>query len=229
MYHLYGNCDLRLLLIMNKVGYIYRITNIVNGKIYVGKTKGTVHARWLGHQRDYKRYIQNSKNSSKLYNAIKKHGIENFQIEEIDSCPYDQLDDRERYWIKLLDSRNPAIGYNICIGGECGPGGPRFAGHHHSAETKSLMSQSRRGRNNANYGHHRVMPEEEKPKHAHPGESNGMFGKRHSEKTRQLNRKQQVGRIWIHKDDIQKHIWPEDWPKYESQGFLRGMGPKRVK
>lgn len=207
---------------MNGIGYIYKITNIVDGKIYIGKSKYTVHSRWMGHLRCSKKYIEANKNSSKLYNAMKKYSVDKFTIEEIDSCPYDQLDDRERYWIQKLDSRNPKIGYNICRGGECGPGGPRFAGHQHSEETKQQMSLSRRGENNPNYGNHRVMPEEEKPKHACPGESNGMFGKRHSEETKQKDREKHLGKIWMTDGKKDVHIQPEGEQAYRLAGYRRG-------
>lgn len=69
---------------MSGIGYIYKITNNQDGKIYVGKSKSTVQGRWKGHLRDYQRYIQQDRNSSKLYNAIRKYGIENFTVEQID-------------------------------------------------------------------------------------------------------------------------------------------------
>lgn len=208
---------------MNGIGYIYKITNKQDGKIYVGKSKTTVQSRWHGHLRDYKKYIQQDKNTSKLYNAIRKYGIDSFEIEQIDQCSYRDLDEKERYWISKLNSRDPSVGYNICKGGECGPGGPRFAGHKHSEETKAQMSLSRRGENNSNYNHHRVMPEEEKQKHAHPGESNGMWGKKHSEETKELNRQAQIGRIWMTDRQSNVHIHPKDAWFYEKAGYHRGM------
>lgn len=208
---------------MNGIGYIYKITNKQDGKIYIGKSKTTVQGRWQGHLRDCAKYIQQNKNSSKLYNAMKKYGIDSFEIEQIDQCPYEELDDRERYWISKLDSRNPTVGYNICKGGECGPGGPRFANHRHSEETKQQMSLSRRGENNSNYGNHRVMPEEEKQKHANPGESNGMYGKKHSEESKELNRQAHLGLIWMTDGKSNVHIHPEAEWMYKSAGYCRGM------
>lgn len=208
---------------MNGIGYIYQITNKQDGKIYIGKSKTTVQGRWHGHLRDYQKYIQQDKTSSKLYNAIRKYGIDSFTVEQIDSCSYEELDERERYWIAKLTSRNPNIGYNICRGGECGPGGPHFAGHQHSEETKQQMSLSRRGENNANYGNHRIMPEEEKAKHAHLGASNGMYGKKHSEETKELNRQAQIGRIWMTNGSDRVHIHPEEEQLYAMAGYRRGM------
>jgi hypothetical protein len=84
---------------------IYKITNLLSGKIYVGK---------------------DSKNDPKYYGsgifirrAILKYGIDNFSKEIIQFCDsLDELNEMEKHWIKKLDSRNPVIGYNISEGGE---------------------------------------------------------------------------------------------------------------
>lgn len=214
---------------MNGIGYIYKITNIVDGKSYIGKSKTTVSGRWNTHLSSLKKYIQSDKNSSKLYNAMVKYGVENFTIEQIDECSFDELDERERCWIAKLDSRNPNVGYNICKGGECGPGGPMFSGHKHSEETKAKMSADRTGEKNSNYGNHRVMPDEEKPKHAHPGESNGMFGKQHSEETKQKNREKHLGKVCITDGVKNIYIYPSEEQQYFQLGFRRGMTSKRRK
>lgn len=51
-----------------------------------------------------------------LYRAMKKYGIENFTIEEVEECDYKILSDREIYWIKFYDSYNS--GYNATLGGD---------------------------------------------------------------------------------------------------------------
>lgn len=207
---------------MNGTGYIYKITNKIDGKIYIGKSKTTVNGRWNTHLSALKKYIQSDKNSSKLYNAMVKYGVENFIIEQIDECSFDELDERERYWIAKLDSRNPNVGYNICKGGECGPGGPMFSGHKHSEETKAKMSADRTGDKNSNYGNHRVMPDEEKMKHSVPGERNGMFGKQHSEESKQKNREKHLGMIWMTDGEEDVHIQPEEEQVYKMAGYRRG-------
>lgn len=56
--------------------FIYQITNKINGKRYVGKTtKSSILDRWESHLKDCK------KGHTKLYNAIKKYGKENFNID----------------------------------------------------------------------------------------------------------------------------------------------------
>jgi group I intron endonuclease len=99
---------------------IYKTTNTINGKIYIG---------------------QDTKNNSKylgsgilLKKAIKKYGKEIFIKEILEKCiDKNMLDEREKYWIQHYDSRNPNIGYNIAYGGE------GVIGLKHSPETKEKI------------------------------------------------------------------------------------------
>lgn len=96
---------------------IYKITNRVNGKIYIGQSRN-IHARWIGHKTAATN--PNSKKDSVLYNAMRKYGIENFEIEVIEECLPEQLDDREIFYIKEYKScikDNREIGYNMNFGG----------------------------------------------------------------------------------------------------------------
>lgn len=93
--------------------YIYKITNLINGKQYVGKTLKTIEQRWQEHIQDSgKEKIQ----KRPLYSAIKKYGIENFIIEEIEKVDVDNINEREKYWIKFLNTFKN--GYNATIGGD---------------------------------------------------------------------------------------------------------------
>ena len=205
---------------MNGIGYIYKITNTSNGKIYIGKTKYTIQHRWLGHIRSSNICKEIEKTSSKLYNAINKYGIESFTIEEIEQCSYDELNERERYWIKELDSRNPNVGYNICVGGEGGPGGPMFAGHKHSEKTKQKMSADRSGENNANYGNHwHHTPD---MNYRYDGENNPMYGKKQSEETKMLISQKNKGKIFVTNGEEDIKINPEELDLYIMAGYRRG-------
>lgn len=95
------------------MGYIYAITNKINGKQYVGKTTLTVADRWKQHIHDSK---TRKGEIRPLYSAFKKYGIENFKIEELEKCSNDILSDREIYWIDKLDTYNN--GYNATFGGD---------------------------------------------------------------------------------------------------------------
>lgn len=85
---------------------IYKITNKVNGKIYVGKSKYNKE-EYFG-------------SGIKITNAVKKYGVENFKKEIIVECDNTEADYFETYWIEQLDSRNDDVGYNISAGGTGG-------------------------------------------------------------------------------------------------------------
>lgn len=97
------------------MGYIYKITNLNNNKIYIGKTERTIAIRW----REHKKNIKNLQHLP-LYKALKKYGVENFKIEEIETCNNLLLDEREIYWINYYKSNRKGIGYNCTGGGEGG-------------------------------------------------------------------------------------------------------------
>ena len=86
---------------------VYKTTNLINGKIYVGQDESN-NDDYIGSGKIIKQ-------------AIKKYGIENFKKEVLEHCKTKkQLCNQEKYWIKKLDARNHEIGYNIQPGGEGG-------------------------------------------------------------------------------------------------------------
>ena len=91
------------------MGYIYKIINDINDKVYVGQTMNTIQQRWTIHKQMSKTY------SNIIYKAIRKYGIEHFSIVIIEECDNNQLDERERYWIEYYDSYEN--GYNMTSGG----------------------------------------------------------------------------------------------------------------
>lgn len=103
-----------------KMGYIYKITNDKNGKMYIGKTElPKVETRWKEHLRDYNKEQYKKK---PLYKAMKKYGVEHFHfevIEEIQSSK--ELCEREQYWINELRTYtgfDDCNGYNATLGGD---------------------------------------------------------------------------------------------------------------
>jgi group I intron endonuclease len=94
---------------------IYKATNLVNNKIYIGQTKNEIEKRIKGHIKESKN--ENTKRPFLI--SIKKHGIDNFLFEEIDRADtFDELDEKEIYWINFYNSTNNKIGYNILGGGQ---------------------------------------------------------------------------------------------------------------
>lgn len=99
------------------IGKIYKITNKINGKIYIGQTVRTLKKRFNAH------YWGTSDNDPyhkqmAIKKAMRKYGKENFSIELIEEVERGKLDEREVFWISYYDSYNK--GYNCTKGGQNG-------------------------------------------------------------------------------------------------------------
>lgn len=94
---------------------IYKITNLVNGKVYVGQTILPVDTRWRAHCAK-----SSCKSGIQISYAIQKYGKDQFDFSVIEVCSsVDELNAREVFWIKELNSISPT-GYNLCEGGSNG-------------------------------------------------------------------------------------------------------------
>ncbi len=120
--------------------FIYKVTCLVNNKIYIGLTtqlKGILE-RWRKHicEANYR-----TTRKTRFLNAIRKHGPENFIIEQIDTAEtIEELKEKEIYYIAFYDSTNREKGYNTTKGGE-GSFGTTM-----SEETKDKIRQKHLGR-----------------------------------------------------------------------------------
>jgi group I intron endonuclease len=94
--------------------YLYRITNQLNSKVYIGQTVDD-KARWGAHQS----FAKNpEKTGQYIHRAMAKYGVENFIYEVIAACrTQEDADETETTLIKQYDSRNIENGYNIAPGG----------------------------------------------------------------------------------------------------------------
>ena len=93
-------------------GFIYKITNRVNNKVYIGQTHFTIEHRWKQHIKNFN--IEHRQQP--LYKAFAKYGIENFNIEKVEEVECEKLNEREIYWIAYYDSFKN--GYNATLGGD---------------------------------------------------------------------------------------------------------------
>ena len=85
--------------------FIYKITNKVNGKVYIGKTEETVEKRFKQHLSEYLK--ERSKNRP-LYRAMQKYGKENFEVCTLEET--NNSSEREIFWIEFYSSYSN--GYN---------------------------------------------------------------------------------------------------------------------
>jgi group I intron endonuclease len=105
------------------MGFIYKIKNKINGKLYIGQSsKKYLSTRWCNHKLDM------LKSEKPLYRSMRKYGIENFEIKIIiNNIKLEKLDYYECLWIEKLKTLTPN-GYNISKGGKVlrGPDNPMF-------------------------------------------------------------------------------------------------------
>lgn len=95
------------------MAFIYKITNIVNQKCYIGKTLDTVEKRWKEHQKD----AFKSRNERRpFYAAIRKYGVDAFVTEVLEECNENIASEREVYYIEKYNSFH--FGYNATKGGD---------------------------------------------------------------------------------------------------------------
>lgn len=138
---------------------IYKITCLINQKVYIGQTSETIEkrfARHMGYQKD--------ESDTKFYRAIRKYGKDNFKIEAIDFAEtQEELDEKEVYYINLYDSVENGYNSKKSIG-KCG--GDTLSEHKNIEEIKEKIRQSKMGDKNPmrKYG-------------GLHGARNGMYGK----------------------------------------------------
>lgn len=129
-----------------KYGYIYKITNLINNKIYIGQVYNkSIESR-------FNRHCDGAAANSKSYlgRAIHKYGKENFKYELLEECfSVKELNEREKYWIAYYNSTNGHIGYNLTPGGE---GGNTYLCKNEKEMSiiRSKISNANKGKNNGN-------------------------------------------------------------------------------
>ena len=95
---------------------IYKLTNTVNNKVYIGQTANSLRKRIIAHLSHSNKYTKSKKHH--LQFALQKYGYHNFQIEILETCNRSDLNDREIFWIKYFDSTDSTKGYNCTKGGD---------------------------------------------------------------------------------------------------------------
>ena len=153
---------------------VYKITNKISGKLYIGQTVQKVSTRWIQHKCDAK----TRKYHSVLHRAMNKHGIENFEIKIIARCnSMEEMNHREAYYINTFNTLAPN-GYNAAEGGK---------NHRLTDAQKIKLSKLKMGVKTGKTWNKGISPSYEtrmKIKYASTGKRNGMYGKCHSEETK---------------------------------------------
>lgn len=161
--------------------FIYKTTNILTGKFYIGlHSTDNLEDDYMG-------------SGVLLLRSIKKHGVHNFKREILEFCnTREELGEREIHWVKELDAVN--LGYNLSSGGELPP---NRKGSYMTEESKTKICISSTGRRHTKesilkmsiikLGHTCTVVSEEtrrKISEANSGNKNCMYGKTHTEETK---------------------------------------------
>jgi len=149
---------------------IYLITS-PNKSLYIGLSTN-IEQRWEDYHK-YKCALQR-----RLYNNFKKYGVENHKFEVIVSLEDYATIDELNFWERQMELYYRACGCELLNIRECGGATGKMAD-----SSKELIRQSRLGPKHFNWG--RVYSQEERLKFGQPGERNPMYGKKHTEETKQ--------------------------------------------
>jgi len=119
------------------MGYLYKITNIITGKCYIGVTiQSDIKRRWTKHINS----VNYKEGCPLLKKSMKKHGVNNFKFEILIICFDQDVVKYEKEYIKKYNSQVPN-GYNILSGGQIGDG---LVGYKHSLETIEKIKEKGR-------------------------------------------------------------------------------------
>lgn len=131
---------------INNYMNIYKITNKLNGKSYIGQSKEA--------ERRFKMHKWRANNltyTNTIYQAMRKHGVDNFSFEIIEECASpEELNEAEKFWIAYYDTYNR--GYNMTEGGDKPPlqtGKQCVLGYHHTEDAKKRIGEAAKGNTRA--------------------------------------------------------------------------------
>jgi len=172
---------------------IYKITNLVNLKCYIGKTERCIQERWSTHKR---LLIRGKHLNSYLQAAWDKHGEANFSFEVIEDFNPEfnfDINALERFWIEDYKSNDREFGYNLTAGGEGSAG--RKLSERHKAKIRSAnlgnkhnlgrkLSEAHKAKISAtNLGYNHTEEAKTKLSALNKGNKNWL-GRKHSEESK---------------------------------------------
>ena len=140
---------------IEKMGYLYKITNKITGKCYIGVTiQPDCQSRWRKHVNS----LRYKEGCPLLKKSMKKHGVDNFTFEILIICFNEDVVKYEKEYIKKYNSQQPN-GYNILSGGQIGDG---HVGYKHSPETIEKIKETGRQFREKNPQHFETYREKHK-------------------------------------------------------------------
>ena len=189
---------------MGIYGYVYKITNKINGKIYIGQTTSTFDKRYNGN-------IANTHNKH-LRSAIEKYGIDNFIVDKEFrvATSKEELNKLEKECIEMYKSNTSEFGYNKTSGGESYEFSEEIKrkisenrkGIPVTEETRLLLSSKRKGELNGMYGKKHTESTIQKIKEARAKQVNPMLGKNHNEASKRKMAEKKSKKVRCHTGEV---------------------------
>jgi group I intron endonuclease len=200
---------------------IYKITNLTNNKVYIGKSTN-LELRWEVHKRQ-----KAGNNSPHLYRSIRKYGISNFKFEILKLCPEKDLACLEQFFIRVYGSWKSEYGYNLTLGGDGGNTGTGFKGRHHSEESRKKLSEAKKGKytkeKHPSWGKHLSKETKDKIRHGNLGKKMSDESKKKMKDARTGKKRPNIskahkGRHWF--NDDKSEIFSFECPETFKKGRL---------
>ena len=206
------------------MGYIYKITNNINNKLYIGQTIKTRPTDRFSQHKYIANHLQTEKGNSYLHRAMANYGVNNFTFEVIEQIDNTLLNERQQYWIKFYNSLAPN-GYNLTQGGSGTKGYSRSQTLNEKLKrqdsNKKFYINNPQAKQKASQRTKKLWQNEEYRKKVtdsvhnfydnHPdifsGENNPMYGKKHTqeakEKIQQAANKRKLKIAQLDKDTLE--------------------------
>jgi group I intron endonuclease len=171
-----------------KIFYIYKISNTINDKVYIGMSSNPEYRR-----RTYISVVKNVPYDDKrvqfVQKAMKDIGIDNFIFEVFEECVSRvEALEREKYWIDYYKSADENFGYNIS-GGFIMPNNMNYNNF------RKKQSKLQSGEHNPMFGKTHTKETKDKISEKISGSNNPFYGKNHSDESKQKIGKASLGRI----------------------------------
>ena len=209
---------------------IYKITNNINGKCYIGKSECNVYNRLEEHKK--------KTHNEHLKKAFEKYGIDNFSFEVITLCSRELCGELEKYYIQKYNSNNPIFGYNKTSGDE--RHGTVFSdevievlrekstGRKDSDETKNKKREGRIGKKHSETSK-KQMSESHTGKKA-TDKTRKKLSKSHKDfyasltpEERRDKQAHSTDTVWMTNGIERKQVSKQDIEKYLLAGYVMGM------
>lgn len=195
------------------MGLVYKVTNKINDKIYIGVTINKFSSRKTEHLRSA-RNLDNTNSFSIFHMALNKYGFDNFEWEILEYCDNDVLSDREIYYIDLYNSYATKKGYNLTKGGisNFGTRGEYYwLNRMPEDDRKEWLKNYRFGVNNGMYNNGEIVSGEKHfSKRLSPEERTNWLDKVSGEKNYQkkLSKEELKDKCWINRlSDNDRKEW----------------------